>query len=70
VYEKIRNLKTTTDADLLNSISKEGIVLPEGEFNKTLLDLEIFGLIRVSWETKEKRRVELVASENEAGRNE
>lgn len=70
MYEKIRNLKTTTDADLLNSISKEGIVLPEGEFNKTLLDLEIFGLIRVSWETKEKRRVELVASENEAGRNE
>ncbi|MEO9319485.1 MAG: hypothetical protein ABI361_02315 [Nitrososphaera sp.] len=63
-------MKTTTDADLLNSISKEGIVLPEGEFNKTLLDLEIFGLIRVSWETKEKRRVELVASENEAGRNE
>jgi hypothetical protein len=28
--------------------------------NKTLLDLEIYGLVRVSWLTKEKRRIELV----------
>ena len=61
VYEKIKNAKTITDLDLMNSISKEGIILPDSEFNKTLLDLEIYGLIRVSWETKEKRRIELVA---------
>jgi hypothetical protein len=30
--------------------------------NKTLLDLEIFGLVRVSWLTKDKRRIELVTS--------
>jgi len=32
------------------------------DLNKTLLDLEIFGLVRVSWLTKDKRRIELVTS--------
>jgi hypothetical protein len=29
------------------------------DFNKVLLDLEIYGLIRVSWLTKDKRRIEV-----------
>jgi hypothetical protein len=29
------------------------------DFNKILLDLEIYGLIRVSWLTKDKRRIEV-----------
>lgn len=49
-----------TDADLMNALSKDGVTLADSEFNKILLDLEIYGLIRVSWVTKEKRRVELV----------
>ena len=65
LYEKIKSAKTMTDADLINSMSKDGIVLPDAEFNKTLLDLEIYGLIRVSWETKEKRRIELVVDERQ-----
>ncbi len=60
VYEKVRQAGTTTDADLMNALSKDGITLAEADFNKVLLDLEIYGLIRVSWVTKEKRRVELV----------
>ncbi len=50
-----------TDSDLMNALTKEGITLADSEFNKTLLDLEIYGLIRVTWVTKEKRRIELVA---------
>ncbi|HJU34373.1 MAG TPA: hypothetical protein VJ695_04545 [Nitrososphaera sp.] len=61
VYEKISQAGTTTDTDLINSLQKEGLTLGESDFNKTLLDLEIYGLVRVSWITKDKRRIELVA---------
>lgn len=61
MYEKIRQAGTMTDSDLMNALMKEGMTLAESEFNKTLLDLEIYGLVRVSWVTKEKRRIELVA---------
>lgn len=59
VFEKIKQLGTTTDQDLLNSMSKDGVIVLEDEFNKVLLDLEIYGLIRVSWLTKDKKRIEL-----------
>ena len=35
-------------------------MISESEFNKVLLDLEIMGLISVSWVTKENRRVEAI----------
>ena len=60
VFEKIKQLGTTTDQDLLNSMSKDGVSVLEDEFNKVLLDLEIYGLIRVSWLTKDKKRIELI----------
>lgn len=62
IFEKIRQLGTTTDQDLLNSMSKDGVSILEDEFNKVLLDLEIYGLIRVSWLTKDKKRIELTES--------
>jgi hypothetical protein len=34
-------------------------LLTEGDFNKVLLDLEIYNLIRVTWITKDKRRIEV-----------
>jgi hypothetical protein len=61
LYEKISQSGTVTDVDLMNALQKEGITLSESNFNKTLLDLEIFGLVRVSWLTKDKRRIELIA---------
>lgn len=61
IYEKVRQAGNITDTDLMNALSKEGVTLADAEFNKVLLDLEIYGLIRVSWVTKEKRRIELVA---------
>lgn len=61
VYEKIRQAGTMTDTDLLNALQKEGLTLADSVFNKTLMNLEIYGLVRVSWVTKDKRRIELVA---------
>ena len=62
MYEKIRQVGTMSDADLMKDLAKDGITIAESAFNKTLLDLEIFGLVRVSWMTKDKRRIELVGN--------
>lgn len=62
MYEKIMEAGTMTDTDLMNALGKDGAVLTESDFNKTLMDLEIYGLVRVSWITKDKRRIELVAN--------
>jgi hypothetical protein len=66
MYEKIMQAGTMTDTDLVNALAKDGITLADSDFNKTLMDLEIFGLVRVSWVTKDKRRIELVANSNTA----
>jgi len=66
IFEKISQTGTTTDTDLMNALQKEGITLADSDFNKTLMDLEIYGLIRVSWLTKDKRRIELVVDSNAA----
>jgi hypothetical protein len=60
IYEKIKQARNMTDSDLTNALIKEGVSLSETNLNKTLLDLEIYGLIRVSWVTKDKRRIEAV----------
>ena len=59
VYERIRESENLTDSELLNSLSKGGIELTEADISKTLMDLEIYGLIKVTWLTKEKKRIEL-----------
>jgi hypothetical protein len=60
VYEKIKQSNTLTDSELISLLSKEGIELDIAEINKILLDLEIYGLLRVSWISKDKRRIELI----------
>ena len=66
IYEKIKQAGNMTDSDLTNALTKENVSLNEPNLNKTLLDLEIYGLIRVSWITKDKRRIEAVADSNTA----
>ena len=62
VYEKIKQAGNITDSDLMNTLRKDNnILLSEADFNKVLLDLEIYSLIRVTWITKDKRRIELAA---------
>ena len=63
VLDKIRDSRNINDVELLNSLDKDGIQISESDLNKVLLDLEILGLIRVSWVTKDKRRIELVMDE-------
>jgi len=60
VLEKIKEVGNLSDNELLSNLEKDGVQITEADLNKTLLDLEIFGLVRVSWLTKEKRRIELV----------
>lgn len=59
VYEKIKQAGNITDSDLLNTLRKDNILLNESNFNKVLLDLEIYSLIRVTWITKDRRRIEV-----------
>jgi len=65
VYEKVKEAGSLTDSELSKILVKEGIVLPDDEFNKTLLDLEIYGLIKVGWLTKDERRIEVVEKQEE-----
>jgi arginine repressor len=65
ILEKIREINTLTDSDLMNNLEKEGIQITESDVNKILLDLEIFGLIRVNWVSKDKRRIEIVSMSRE-----
>jgi hypothetical protein len=59
IYEKIRQAGNITDLELTNILRKDNnIILNEANFNKVLLDLEIYNLIRVTWITKDKRRIE------------
>ena len=60
IYEKIKQAGNMTDAELINILTKDGVPITEEEVDKALLDLEIYGLVRVSWVTKDKRRIEAV----------
>ena len=60
IYEKIKQAGNMTDSELINALNKGDVFLSGADLNKVLLDLEIYGLIRVSWITKDKRRVEAV----------
>jgi len=65
LYEMIKESGSLTDSELSKLLIKGGTSIPEDEFNKTLLSLEIYGLIKVSWLTKEQRRIEIVEKEAE-----
>ncbi len=65
IYETIKDSGSLTDSELSKALIKAGISIPEDEFNKTLLNLEIYGLIRVTWLTKDERRIEIVEKTQE-----
>ena len=65
VYDKIKEVNRLTDVELSKSLVKDGHVIANDRFNKILLDLEILGLITVSWITKDERRIEVVVVEKE-----
>jgi len=63
--DKIKELGSLTDKTLAKNLVKDGYQLSDGLFNKTLLDMEIMGLVKVSWLTKDTRRIEIVSSQEE-----
>ena len=65
VIEKIKKTGSITDSTLVKSLTKDGYELSDSLFNKTLLDMEIMGLVKVNWLTKDTRRIEIVSSREE-----
>ena len=65
VLEKIKEKGGLTDKELVKILVKNEIIIPDGEFNKILLDLEIMGLITVSWMTKDSKRIDIVSAQEE-----
>ena len=67
ILEKIEADGSLTDKSLSKSLTKDGYLISDDLFNKTLLDLEIMGLISVSWITKNTRRIEIITRQIEDG---
>jgi len=65
VMEKIKEKGSITDTTLVKNLIKDGYQISNDLFNKTLLDMEIMGLINVNWLTKDTRRIEIVTSQEE-----
>lgn len=65
VYDVIKENQSLTDGELSKKLTKQGLLIPEDQFNKLLLDLEILGLVKVSWLTKDTRRIELIIEKEE-----
>ncbi|MER5191837.1 MAG: hypothetical protein ABJB76_09045 [Candidatus Nitrosocosmicus sp.] len=65
IFEKIKQYGNITDHDLINSLSKDNIITLEDDLNKILLDLEIYGLIQVTWITRDTKRIEIVNQNKE-----
>jgi hypothetical protein len=65
VIDKIKELGSITDKTLAKKLIKDGYNLSDDLFNKILLDMEIMGLINVSWLTKDTRRIAIVSKQEE-----
>ena len=63
--EKIKEAGSITDKSLAKSLAKDGYNMSDDLFNKTLLDMEIMGLVTVNWFTKDTRRIEIISIEEE-----
>ena len=63
--EKVQEKGSITDTTLIKSLVKDGYHVSDDLFNKTLLDMEIMGLINVNWLTKDTRRIEIVTNKEE-----
>ena len=63
--EKIKEKSSITDKTLVKSLIKDGYQISDDVFNKTLLDMEIMGLVSVNWLTKDTRRIEIVSKQEE-----
>ena len=63
--DKIKESGSLTDKTLAKNLIKDGHQLSDALFNKTLLDMEIMGLVKVNWLTKDTRRIAIVSKQEE-----
>ena len=63
--EKVKEKGSITDTTLAKSLVKDGYHISDDLLNKTLLDMEIMGLVSVNWLTKDTRRIEIVSNKEE-----
>ena len=63
--DKITESGSITDKTLAKSLAKDGYNLSDALFNKTLLDMEIMGLVTVNWFSKDTRRIEIISIQTE-----
>ena len=63
--EKIKESGSVTDKTLARSLAKDGYSMSDDLFNKTLLDMEIMGLVTVNWLSKDTRRIEIISIQTE-----
>ena len=63
--EKVKETGSITDKSLAKSLAKDSYNMSDDLFNKTLLDMEIMGLITVNWLTKDTRRIEIISIQEE-----
>ena len=63
--EKIKESGSVTDKSLARSLAKDGYNMSDDLFNKTLLDMEIMGLVTVNWFSKDTRRIEIISIQTE-----
>ena len=63
--EKIKESGSITDKTLARSLVKDGYNMSDDLFNKTLLDMEIMGLVTVNWLSKDTRRIEIISIQAE-----
>jgi len=65
VIDKVKELGSITDKSLAKKLIKDGYHLSDDLFNKILLDMEIMGLVKVNWLTKDTRRIAIVSKQEE-----
>lgn len=71
-FEWLKEKKSATDDELLEALNKNGNKnggrCSHDELDKTLMQLEILGLVTVRWVAKDKRRLEVVEKQEEEAR--
>ena len=65
VIDKVQETGSITDKVLAKKLVKDGYHLSDDLFNKILLDVEIMGLVKVNWLTKDTRRITIVSKQEE-----
>ena len=63
IYEKLIEKNNTTDLELLKELEKSGYKITIDELNNELMNMEIKGLLTTRWQSKNKKRIEVIKQE-------